>query len=178
MTLNLLLLGGGFLLGRRFCLWLGRSSLLLGSSLFSGGLGLLNWSLFDDLLLGGSLWFLGLGSLLGLGGLRLGLLGGELEGSSALLSGGSSSDNRLGVDQLLESDPHTAGGLGSVHLVVGADVLQDGLAGGTLLVSESLDGSLDHAGVGGVGGGGLGLGSSLLGSRSSGGGSHDEGVGV
>merc|ERR1719251_350020 len=133
MTLNLLLLGGGFLLGRRFCLWLGRSSLLLGSSLFSGGLGLLNWSLFDDLLLGGSLWFLGLG------GLRLGLLGGELEGSSALLSGGSSSDNRLGFDQLLESNPHTTGGLGSVHLVVGADVLQDGLTGGTLLVSESLD---------------------------------------
>merc|ERR1712012_1114025 len=52
-------------------------------------------------------------------------------------------------------------GLGGVHLVVGHDVLEDGLAGGSLLVLQPLDGSGDHAGVGGVGsglGGLLGLG--------------------
>merc|ERR550534_3456078 len=101
----------------------------------------------DLLLLGGGLlggllccllrsWLLG---LLGLGLLGCRLLGGQLEASCSLLASGG----------------------GGVHLVVGHDVLEDGLAGGSLLVLQPLDGSGDHAGVGGVGsglGGLLGLG--------------------
>merc|ERR1719150_1571215 len=145
--------------------WLSRSSLLLGGGSLS-----LSRSLLGHLLLGSGLGLLGLGLgwLLG----SLGLLGGQLEGSSSLLSSSSGSHDRLGVDQLLESDPHTAGGLSSVHLVVGADVLQDGLSGRSLLVPESLDGCLDHVGVGRMGSRGLGLGGDLLGLGSSGS-SHD-----
>merc|ERR1712045_702380 len=134
------------------------------------------------LLLGGSL----LGGLLGSG--LLGLLSGrlllcldglsglwllsQLERSGSLLASGSSSHDSLGGDELLRGEPDTSGSLGSVNLVVGTDVLQDGLAGGALLVSESLDGGLDHGGVGGVGSGGLGLGG-LLGFGCSGG-SHGD----
>merc|ERR1712088_419651 len=135
----LLLLGCG-LLGWCLCSLLGSSFLGL-----SGGL--------LDLL---CLWLLGLWLLL-----SLGLLG-ELEGSSSLLTGGGGSHDGLGGDQLLEGEPDTSGSLGSINLVVGTDVLQDGLAGGALLVSQGLDGGLDHGGVGRVGSGGLGLGSSLL----------------
>merc|ERR1712088_1161428 len=102
------------------------------------GCGLLGWFLCS--LLGR--WLLGLWLLL-----SLGLLG-ELEGSSSLLAGGGGSHDGLGGDQLLEGEPDTSGSLGSINLVVGTDVLQDGLAGGALLVSQGLDDGLDHGGVG------------------------------
>merc|ERR550525_1330233 len=142
------------LFGRLLCHLLGRS-LLLGSSL------LLGWSLS-----------LGLGWGLGLLSLRFfgfGFLSGQFEGSSSLLTGSSGGHDSLGGDELLEGDPDTATSLGSVHLVVGTDVLEDGLAGGALLVSEGLDGGLDHGGVWRVGSRGLGLGG-LFGFGSSGGG--------
>merc|ERR1712108_124402 len=101
------------------------------------------------LLLGGSLlgWLLGLlcgRLLLGLNGLGSLWFLSELEGSSSLLTSSSSSDDSLGGDQLLQGEPDTSSSLGSVHLVVSTDVLQDGLTGGALLVSEGLDGGLDH----------------------------------
>merc|ERR1712038_1758106 len=116
-------------------------------------------------------WLPGLLScgLLSFGLLCFRFLGGQLEGSGSLLTSGSSSHDSLGGDQLLQGEPDTSASLGSINLVVGTDVLQDGLTGGALLVSESLDGGLDHGGVGWVGSGGLGLGS-LLGFGSSGGG--------
>merc|ERR1712018_528212 len=148
--------------------------------------GLLSFSrsLLDGLLSlsGGFLgsWLLGLLSsrLLSFGLLSFGLLcfrflGGQLEGSGSLLTSGSSSHDSLGGDQLLQGEPDTSASLGSINLVVGTDVLQDGLTGRALLVSESLDGGLDHGGVGRVGSGGLGLGS-LLGFGGSSGGSHDD----
>merc|ERR1719275_524980 len=81
-----------------------------------------------SLLGGGLLRGLWLGSLGLLGLLGLGLLGGQLEASCSLLASGGSSHNLLGGD----------------HLVVGNDVLEDGLAGGSLLVLQALDGSGDH----------------------------------
>merc|ERR1740116_805727 len=106
--------------------------------LLGGGL-LCCWllSLLGSRLLGGlRLGSLGLLGLLGSRLLSLGLLGGQLEASCSLLASGGGSHN----------------GLGGVHLVVGNDVLEDGLAGGSLLVLQALDGSGDHAGIGGVGG--------------------------
>merc|ERR1719400_1164523 len=101
--------------------------LLLGGGLLGWLLGrLLGCGLLGGLRLG-SLGFLG---LLGLGLLSLGLLGGQLEASCSLLASGG----------------------GSHNLVVGNDVLEDGLAGRSLLVLQALDGSSDHAGIGGVGG--------------------------
>merc|ERR1712038_882725 len=82
--------------------------------------------------------------LLSFGLLCFGFLGGQLEGSGSLLTSGSSSHDSLGGDQLLQGEPDTSASLGSINLVVGTDVLQDGLTGGALLVSESLDGGLDH----------------------------------
>merc|ERR1712184_227326 len=128
------------LFGRLLCHLLGRRFLCRGFF----GRGLL---LGSSLLLG---WSLSLGLGWGLGLLSLRFFG-------------------LGGDELLEGDPDTATSLGSVHLVVGTDVLEDGLAGGALLVSEGLDGGLDHGGVRRVGSRGLGLGG-LLGFGSSGGG--------
>merc|ERR1719331_3763518 len=100
--------------------------LLLGGGLLGRLLRLLGCGLL------GSLWLRGLLcrllGLLGCGLLGLGLLGGQLEASCSLLASGGSSHNRLG----------------SVHLVVGNDVLEDGLAGGSLLVLQALDGSGDH----------------------------------
>merc|ERR1711945_58912 len=117
---DLLLLGGGF-----FSCWLLSGRLL-------GGLGLLSGSLLSSWLLSGG--FLGgllscglLGDLL----LGCGLLGSELERSSSLLSGGCSGDEGLGVDHLLEGESGPGHGLGGVDLVVGADVLEDGLSGGS-----------------------------------------------
>merc|ERR1712088_324225 len=111
----------------------GRNLLLLGGSLLGGLLG--------SRLLGG---LLGLGSLLGSGLLgSLGLLG------------------LLGSHHLPEGELDTDGSLVSLNLVVGNDVLEDGLAGGSLLVLEGLDGGNNHVGVGRVGsrlGGLLGLG--------------------
>merc|ERR1739844_394865 len=178
---KLLLLGGSLLGGLLSGGLLGLSGGLLG-----GGLLGLSGSLLGSRLLGGRL--LGLlssrllGRLLGLLGSRL-LLGGllglgslwllsQLEATGSLLTSGSGSHDSLGGDELLQGEPDTSGSLGGVNLVVGTDVLQDGLARGALLVSESLDGGLDHGGVRGVGSGGLGLGSSL--GFGSSGGSHDD----
>merc|ERR1712010_207943 len=153
------------LLGSRF---LGSllSSRLLGSLLSSWLLGLLgSWLL-------SSLRLLSLG-LLGLRLLSLGLLSRQFEGPSSLLASSSGRHQLLGSEHLLESQTDTDGGLSSVDLVVGHDVLEDGLAGGTLLVCQLLDGSCDHGGVGRVGSSYLGLGSLLgLGSSSR----HDEDV--
>merc|ERR1712045_88417 len=165
---SLLLLGGNFL-GWLFSSWLLGCWLLgrwlLGCWLLGGRLLGLSGGLLCGLLgLGGLLhWLLGLLSsrlLLGLDGLGSLWFLSELEGSSSLLTSSSSSDDSLGGDQLLQGEPNTSSSLGSVHLVVGTDVLQDGLTGGALLVSEGLDGGLDHGGVGGGGSGSLGFGSS------------------
>merc|ERR1712083_1202912 len=140
-----LLLLGGSLLGRLLRLLGGG---LLGS-LWLGGL--LCWllSLLGSRLLG-SLWLLG---LLGSGLLGLGLLGGQLEASCSLLASGSGSHDLLGGDHLPQGELDAHASLGGVHLVVGNDVLEDRLAGGSLLVLQALDGSGAHAGIGGVGGG-------------------------
>merc|ERR1719166_256833 len=126
---DLLLLGGGLL----------RCGLLGGLRLSS----LLCWllSLLGSRLLGG-LWLLGLG-----------FLGGQLEASCSLLASGGGGHNLLCCDHLPQGELDSHASLGGVHLVVGNDVLEDGLAGGSLLVLQPLDGSSDHAGVGGVGGG-------------------------
>merc|ERR550539_1465213 len=137
---------GSLRLGSLLSLGLGS---LLGSGLL-GSLGLL--SLLGLGLLGSGL-SLGLLSLLGLGLLGSGLLGGQLEGASSLLASSSSRHRLLGSNQLPQGKLHTDGGLVGVgHLVVGDDVLEDGLAGGSLLVLEGLDGGHDHVGVRGVGG--------------------------
>merc|ERR1719385_59227 len=133
---------------------------LLCEDLLLLGCGLLGWLLRR--LLGcrllGSLWLLG---LLCLGLLGLWLLGGQLEASCSLLASGGGGHDLLGGDHLPQGELDAHAGLGGVHLVVGHDVLEDSLAGGSLLVLQPLDGSGDHAGVGGVGsglGGLLGLG--------------------
>merc|ERR1712071_630239 len=135
------------------------SSRLLGSGLLScgvlGSLGLLGSGLLlGSLLCGGLLSSLGL--LLGLGG------NGELEATSALLAGSTTSNNLLGSDHLLQRDPDVDLSLGGVSdLVVGHDVLEDSLAGRTVPLLQGLDGGGDHAGEGWVGGGDLGLGGLL-----------------
>merc|ERR1711992_486908 len=136
---SLLLLGGSLLGGLLGSGLLG--SWLLGSWLLCGGLlgcllGLSSGLLGLGGLLGGLLGLLGSRLLLGLNGLGGLWLLSELEGSSSLLASSSSSDDSLGGDQLLQGEPDTSSSLGSVNLVVGTDVLQDGLAGGALLVSE------------------------------------------
>merc|ERR1711894_700977 len=131
--------------------------------------GLLGSRLLGSRLLGGLLSsrLLGLG-LLGLRLLSLGLLSRQFEGASSLLASSSGKHQLLGSEHLLESQTDTDGGLSSVDLVVGHDVLEDGLAGGTLLVCQLLDGSCDHGSVRRVGSSYLGLGSLLgLGSSSS-----------
>merc|ERR1711936_668258 len=156
---DLLLLGGG-LLGGLLCRLL--RCWLLGSLGLGGLLGgllcrLLRCWLLGSLGLGGLLG----GGLLGLGLLGCGLLGGQLEASCSLLASGGGGHDLLGGDHLPQGELDAHAGLGGVHLVVGHDVLEDGLAGGSLLVLQPLDGSGDHAGVGGVGsgfGGLLGLG--------------------
>merc|ERR1711890_151501 len=132
---------------RKYYLLLGR---LLGSLLSSRLLGLLGSRFLS------CLWLLGFLSsgLLGLLGLRLlclGLLSGQLVAASSLPASSSSSHDSLGGDHLPQGELDTDSSLGSVHLVVGNDSLQDGLAGGALLVSQLLDGSLDHGGIGRVG---------------------------
>merc|ERR1711882_22272 len=101
--------------------------LLCEDLLLLGG-GLLVWlllSLLGSRLLGGlRLGSLGLLGLLGLGLLSLGLLGGQLEASCPLLASGGSSHHLLQG----ELDAHAS--LSRIHLVVGNDVLEDGLAGG------------------------------------------------
>merc|ERR1712121_94884 len=161
-ALNSRLLGLGSFLSSRFL-----------SSRFLGGL-LSSWLLsFLGSWLLGSLRFLSLW-LLSLRFLCLRLLSGELERSSSLLTRSSGRHQFLGSNHFLESQTDTDGGLGSIHLVVGHDVLKDRLAGGSLLVSQPLDGSGDHGSVGRMGSRHLGLGG-LLGLRSSSF-SHDEGM--
>merc|ERR1712226_1622749 len=108
--------------------------LLLGGSLLGGLLGgLLGCRLLGGLLGSGLLGSLGLLGLLGLRLLGLGLLGGQLEASCSLLASSSGSNILLASNQLPEGELDTDSSLGSVNLVVGNDVLQDGLAGGALL---------------------------------------------
>merc|ERR1719245_1351568 len=157
---DLLLLGGSLL-----------GSGLLGSRLLSGLLGsrLLGGLLSSGLL---SLGLLGLGLLDSLLLLSLGLLS-ELEAAGSLLAGGAASHELLCLHHLLEGQADTGLRLGGVHLVVGAHVLEDGLAGGAVPLLQRLDGGSDHGGVGRVGGGHLGLGGLLgLGGSGSGGGGH------
>merc|ERR1712204_124304 len=127
---------------------------MLLSSWFLGSLGLGSLlSLGLGSLLGSGLLGSRLLSLLGLGLLGSRLLGGQLEGASSLLASSSSSHHLLGSNQLPQGKLDTDGGLvGIGHLVVGDDVLEDGLAGGTLLVLEGLDGGHNHVDVRGVGG--------------------------
>ena len=82
-------------------------------------------------------------------------------------SKGGRGDEDLGHDHLREGLPGPYRGLGSVDPVVGADVLEDGLAGGSLHVGEGLDSILDHCGLGREGG-------FLVLTRSGSGGGHDE----
>merc|ERR1711988_2033730 len=150
--------------------------LLLGGSLLGGLLG-------GRLLLGGGLLC---GRLLSglLGGRLLGLLSGGLLGhllGSGLLGGLLGSGlldlldllGLLNLDQLvaasvlalsggpLEGEPDLGGSLGSIHLVVGDDVLEDGGTAGAGPVLQGGDGGSDHHAVLGVGGRSLlGLGSS------------------
>merc|ERR1712127_1170809 len=151
-------------------------SRLLGGRLLGGGL-LGSWLLGGGLLCGGLLGsrllcchlsgrFLGsllCGGLLGSLGLLLGLGSNrELEATSALLAGSTSSHNLLGSDHLLQRDPDVDLSLGGVSdLVVGHDVLEDSLAGRTVPLLQGLDGGGDHAGEGRVGGRDLGLGGLL-----------------
>merc|ERR1712061_248574 len=121
---------------------------LLGGGLLGCGLGSL---------LGSGLLSCGLGSLLGsgllssvlLGSLGLGLLLGKLEGSRGtsaldLLQGSSS-------DALLQGQTKAHSGFLLVSdLVVGDDVLQDGLAGRTRALLQGLDSSGNHDGEGRV----------------------------
>merc|ERR1719415_459411 len=125
--------------------------LLLGGGLLGWLLGLLRCGLLGGLRLSSLLcWLL---SLLGSRLLGLGFLGGQLEASCSLLASGGGGHNLLCCDHLPQGELDAHASLGGVHLVVGNDVLEDGLAGGSLLVLQPLDGSGDHAGVGGMGGG-------------------------
>merc|ERR1719242_637993 len=89
-------------------------------------------------LLGGLLCLLGCGLLGGLRLLCLGLLGGQLEASCSLLASSGGSHHLLGGDHLPQGELDAHASLGGIHLVVGNDVLEDGLAGGSLLVLQSL----------------------------------------
>merc|ERR1712110_720203 len=158
---------GGLLSSRLLCHRL-LCRRLLSSRLLSGGLlgsllcsGFLSSGLLGSRLLGGFLGWLLCSGLLGLRLLGCGLFSGKLEGAGTLLAGSSGGHQTLGGNQLLQREPDSHGSLGRVNLVVGHHVLEDGLAGASLLVTERLDGGLDHGGVGRVGGGHLGLGGFL-----------------
>merc|ERR1719360_96975 len=183
-TKRLSLLGGG-LLGSRLlsCGLLG--SRLLGSrllsSLLGGGLlsGLLGSRLLSGLLGGGLLSGLLDGGLLSLRLLGLGLLDllsliSELVAASSLARGLSHLQHTSG-DFTLQGHTQMDGGLSSINLVVGTDVLQDSLTAAASSVLKSLKGSGYHNRVFGVGSRCLGLGglNDLLGG-SSGSGSHFE----
>merc|ERR1719474_941720 len=107
-----------------------RALLLLRGSLFSWLFGSLLGSWFLGRLLGGLLCLLGLLSLrlLWLLGF-LGLLNlDNLVASSSLSRGSSHLESSLG-DSTLEGNANLDSSLGSINLVVGTDVLEDGLAG-------------------------------------------------
>merc|ERR1712242_365733 len=138
----------------KFLLLLGSSLLgsrLLCSRLFGSSLGLLS----SRLLLGS----LGLLSQLEAACSLAGLLG-HLEGSL--------------LDTRLECKSEVDSSLCGINLVVGADVLEDGLSGGASSVLQSGDGGTNHHGIGWVLSGLLGLGRGLLGSGFS---SRDGGFG-
>ena len=144
---------GSWLLGS----WLLGCLGLLGSGLLSG---LLGSRLLGGLLGSGLLGLLGGGLLLG-GSLLLGLLNlDQLELASSLAGLLGHLQGSL-LDASLQGHAEVLSGLGGVHLVVGADVLEDSLAGGASPVLQRGDGGGDHDGVLGVGGGGLGLGGLL-----------------
>merc|ERR1719187_262796 len=137
----------GSLLGRLLC---GLLCWFL-CSLLCWFLSLLSCGLLGSLL---SLWLLCLLDLLWLLDLD------NLEAASSLSSGLSSLECSLG-DSTLEGKTDLSGSLGSIHLVVGHNVLEDGLAGGASAGLEGCDGSSNHHRVFGVGGRGLGLGGLL-----------------
>merc|ERR1711881_659968 len=140
VSFELLLFGSGFLswllgcllsgglLGSFFGGLLGRllSSGLFGS-LLSGLLGLLSLGFLSFLNLLGLLSFLSLGLLCLLDFLSLDW--DKLEFSSSLSRSSGLRQSSLG-ESTLEGEADLDGGLGSVHLVIGHDVLEDGLAGG------------------------------------------------
>merc|ERR1711990_820437 len=129
-----LLLFWGSLLGS----WLLGSLLgsrLLGSFLGSWFLGSLLWLLS---LLG--LWLLSLLDLLWLLSLD------NLVGSSSLTRSPCHLEGSLG-NSTLESQADLNSSLGSINLVVGTDVLEDGLARRSSAVLEGSDGSSNHYGV-------------------------------
>merc|ERR1711909_178498 len=131
--LGFLGLGSRLLSSRLLCSRLLSLLGLLGSWLLS------SLGLFSSRLLG----LLSRG-FLGLSLLSLGLLGRQLEGPSSLLASSSGRHQLLSGEHLLESQTDTDCSLGSVDLVVGHDVLEDGLAGGTLLVCQLLDSGCDR----------------------------------
>merc|ERR1711881_473652 len=137
VSFELLLFGSSFLswlLGRLL------SGGLLGS-LLSGLLGLLSLGFLSLLNLLGLLSFLSLGLLCLLD--LLSLDGDKLEFSSSLSRSSGLRQSSLGKSTL-EGETDLDGGLGSVHLVVGHDVLEDGLAGGASPLLQSLQGGGDH----------------------------------
>merc|ERR1712144_95782 len=106
--------------------------MLLGS-LLSGLLGSL---------LGGLLSFLG-SRLLSLFDL-LGLLNLSCLELSSSLASGLSLDNGSGGESLPEGKLEGSSSLGGINLVVGHNILEDGLAGRTSPLLEGLDGGEDH----------------------------------
>merc|ERR1719477_103525 len=133
---------------------------LLGSWLLGGLLGswflssLLCW-LLGSRLLSSLLWLLGLWLLCLLDLLWLFSLD-NLVGSSSLSGCSGHLESALG-NSTLEGQADLDSSLGSINLVIGTDVLEDGLAGGASAVLQGSDGGSDHHGVLGVGSGGLGL---------------------
>merc|ERR1719430_1499185 len=123
--------------------------LLLWSSLLSCFLGCRFLCLWFGSFL--SLWFFG--SLLWLLSswlfcllclLDLRCLSRQFEGSSTFLACSSSSNNLLGCNHLLKSKTNTDGSLSSINFVVSNNILENGLTGGSFLVSKSLDSSSYH----------------------------------
>merc|ERR1712168_1009710 len=163
-TENLLLLWcsllSSWLLSCFLCSWLLGS--LLCSRFLSSFLGswflcsLLNCLLSSLLCWLLSLWLLCLWFLV-----SLLLSRGKFEGASSFLTISSSSYNLLVSNHLFKSKTDTTSSLGSINLVVGNNILENSLAGGTLLVTKTLDGSSNHGGIGRVGSRSLGLGGLL-----------------
>merc|ERR1712036_189899 len=137
-----------------------RHLLLFGSS-FLGGLGLGSflgcWLLCCRFLcLLGSfglscLFSLRLLCLFSLGLLCFWLLSRKLERTRSLFASNSSCNNLLSGNHLLKGKLDTNPSLSGVNLVIGNDVLEDGLTGGAFLVCQTLNGGCDHGSVRRVG---------------------------
>merc|ERR1719477_166153 len=157
---HLLLFGcsllGSWLLGGLLGSWFLSSLLcwLLGSRLLGSLLWLLS-GLLGSRLLSSLLWLLGLWLLSLLDLLWLFSLD-NLVGSSSFSGCSGHLESSLG-NSTLEGQADLDSSLSSINLVVGTDVLEDGLAGGASAVLQGGDGGSDHHGVLGVGSGGLGL---------------------